>query len=153
MRTFDLTPLLQSAIGFDDIFRWTDNLGRIDQAERAYPPYNIEKTGENEYRISMALAGFGEDDLSITLEDDVLSVSGKVETSEEGKKISYLHQGIARRAFERKFQLADTIRVTGADFTQGLLNISLEREIPEHKKPRQIEIRSPEEAIEGRKAA
>ena len=144
MRTFDLTPLLQSAIGFDDIFRWTDNLGRIDQAERAYPPYNIEKTGENEYRISMALAGFGEDDLS---------VSGKVETSEEGKKISYLHQGIARRSFERKFQLADTIRVTGADFTQGLLNISLEREIPEHKKPRQIEIRSPKEAIEGRKAA
>lgn len=140
MRELDFSPLLQFGVGFDDMFRLTDSLRRLD-GDRSYPPYNIERIDENDYRITMALAGFTEDDLDITVEDDTLTVTGSAqeETGEEDEK-TYLYRGIARRAFERKFQLADTIKVKDASFENGLLNIELEREIPEHKRPRQIAI-------------
>ncbi len=143
MRTIDFSPLMQSAIGFDELFRMAENFGKgMDAPDRAYPPYNIEKLGEDGYRITMALAGFDKDDVSITLENDMLTVEGAVETKEEETGKQFIHRGIATRSFIRKFQLADLIKVTGADFKNGLLHIELTREIPEHKKPRTIPIGS-----------
>lgn len=141
MRRIDFSPLMQSAIGFDDFFRMAENLGKgIDTAEKAYPPYNIEKIGEDGYRITMALAGFAKDDVTITVENDLLTIEGKVEQTEAEKAREFVHRGIATRSFVRKFQLADLIKVNNASFDNGLLHIDLEREIPEHKKPRQIPI-------------
>ena len=141
MRRIDFSPLMQSAIGFDELFRMAENFGKgVDTQDRAYPPYNIEKLGEDGYRITMALAGFGEDDVTITLENDMLTVEGAVAEKETEKTKQFIHRGIATRSFIRKFQLADLIKVTGANFENGLLHIELEREIPEHKKPRQIPI-------------
>ena len=147
MRRLDFSPLMQSAIGFDELFRMAENFGKgMDAPDRAYPPYNIEKLGEDGYRITMALAGFSEDEVSITLENDMLTVEGKVVPSEEDKTKQFIHRGIATRSFVRKFQLADLIKVTGASFDNGLLHIELMREIPEHKKPRQIKIESAAQA-------
>lgn len=157
MRALDFAPLLRSSIGFENLNRLVDFATRGDGD--AYPPYNIEKLGDGAYRISMAVAGFGQDELDLTVQDNVLIVVGRADQPAEGETREFLHRGIAKRAFERRFQLADTIKVTGAGYEHGLLNIELVREIPEHKKPRRIEIGtdSAPAAIEGvseqRKAA
>jgi len=138
MRTLDFAPLLRSSIGFENLNRLVDLATRGEGD--AYPPYNIEKVGEDSYRISMATAGFTRDELEITAQDNVLTVTGRANEPAEGDKREFLHRGIGKRAFERRFQLADTIRVTGAGYNDGLLNIELVREVPEHKKPRTIAI-------------
>ena len=137
MRTLDFAPLLRSSIGFENLNRLVDFATRGDSD--AYPPYNIEKLAEDAYRISMAVAGFGRDELELTVQDNVLIVLGKTEKADDAER-QFLHRGIAKRAFERRFQLADTIKVTGAGYSDGLLNIELKREVPEHKKPRRIAI-------------
>ncbi len=138
MRSFDFTPLLRSSVGFENLNRLVDAATRGDGS--AYPPYNIEKLGEDAYRISMAVAGFGEEDLDVTVHENVLIISGKATEREEEESREYLHRGIGTRAFERRFELADTIKVTGAHYANGLLNVELAREIPEEKKPRKISI-------------
>ena len=140
MRTFDLNPLLRSGIGFDRFDRILDSLSRQDDAQLSYPPYNIAKSGADDYRISMAVAGFGEDDVEITVKEKTLVVKGKAQAEQDG--VAYLHRGIAGRGFERRFELADDIKVVGARMEHGLLHIDLVREVPEHKKPRRIEIGS-----------
>jgi molecular chaperone IbpA len=152
--TFDLTPLFRSTIGFDNLSRLTESANQFDSKQVSYPPYNIEKLGEDEYRISMAVAGFAEDDIEITVEDSSLLITGKASEEENGSS-SYLHRGIARRAFERRFQLADHIKVSGANPENGLLHIELVREVPEEKRPRTIEIKrkAASKAIESKKAA
>jgi molecular chaperone IbpA len=139
MRTIDLTPLYRSTVGFDRFASMLDSALSHD-ATPSYPPYNIEKTGENAYRITVAVAGFAESDLSIEAREGVLIVSGRREPSEEEKARTYLYRGIAERAFERRFQLADHVKATGATVENGLLHIALEREVPEALKPRRIEI-------------
>ena len=138
MRSFDVAPLLRSSIGFENLNRLVDFATRGEGD--AYPPYNIEKVGEDTYRISMATAGFSREELDITAQDNVLIVTGRALDSAEGDGREFLHRGIAKRAFERRFQLADTIKVTGASYNDGLLDIQLVREVPEHKKPRTIQI-------------
>ncbi|PXA86304.1 heat-shock protein [Nostoc sp. 3335mG] len=138
MRTLDFAPLLRSSIGFENLNRLVDFATRGEGD--AYPPYNIEKLAEDAYRISMAVAGFGREELELTVQDNVLIVIGKAEPKAEDAERQFLHRGIAKRAFERRFQLADTIKVTGAGYADGLLNIELKREVPEHKKPRRIAI-------------
>ncbi|WP_454883822.1 Hsp20 family protein [Sphingomonas oryzagri] len=145
MRTLDFAPLLRSSIGFENLNRLVDFATRGEGD--AYPPYNIEKLAEDTYRISMAVAGFGREELELTVQDNVLIVIGKAEPNAEDAERQFLHRGIAKRAFERRFQLADTIKVTGAGYADGLLNIDLKREVPEHKKPRRIAIDS--QAVEG----
>ena len=139
MRTFDLSPLYRSTVGFDRLFSLLDTAGGADTAQ-PYPPYNIERTGENTYRVTMAVAGFGEGDLDIQAKENVLAVKGekKEEKTDEGREV--LYRGIAARAFERRFQLADHVEVTGASLENGLLHIELVREIPEKMKPRKISI-------------
>lgn len=139
MRGFDISPLLRSSIGFENLNRLVEYAGRVDAGD-AYPPYNIEKTGEGSYRIQMAVAGFAREELDLTVQENTLLVTGQAANDADGKERVFLHRGIAKRAFERRFQLADTIKVTGASFENGLLNIDLVREIPEHKKPRKVEI-------------
>ena len=138
MRTYDLSPLFRSTVGFDRMMRLLDAAGRVDGEAPSYPPYNIEKTGENAYRITMAVAGFSTDELNISVQEGVLTVTGKALKEEEPKQ--FLHRGIARRAFERRFELADHIQATGADLANGLLHIDLVREVPEAMKPRTIKI-------------
>ncbi len=138
MRTLDFAPLLRSSIGFENLNRLVDFATRGDG--ESYPPYNIEKLAEDAYRISMAVAGFSRDELELIVQDNVLVVIGKTEQRAEESERQFLHRGIAKRAFERRFQLADTIKVTGAGYADGLLNIELKREVPEHKKPRRIAI-------------
>ncbi|KAA5604936.1 Hsp20 family protein [Roseospira marina] len=141
MRTFDLAPLHRFAIGFDNVSRLLDAASRVDEQATAYPPYNIEKVSENDYRITMAVAGFAPETLDVTVHDSTLVISGRQErATEEANR--YLHRGIATRAFERKFELADHIKVRGASIENGLLHVSLERVVPEEKKPRKIEIAS-----------
>ena len=143
MRTFDLAPLYRSTVGFD---RLLDLLESADTAQ-GYPPYNIERSDENNYRVTIAAAGFAEKDLGVEVADGVLTVTGK---REDAAKPAYLHQGIAGRAFERKFQLAEHVEVKGAKLENGLLHIDLERVVPEAKKPRRIAINAPElKTIEG----
>ncbi|HEX3972924.1 MAG TPA: Hsp20 family protein [Stellaceae bacterium] len=137
MNALDFSPLFRSTIGFDRLTRLMD-AASVDPSANGYPPYNIEATGENAYRLTMAVAGFGADDLDITAKEGALIVTGKALKEEEGKQ--YLHRGIARRAFERRFQLADHIRVAGASLDNGLLHVDLVREVPEALKPRKIEI-------------
>jgi molecular chaperone IbpA len=139
MDGFDFSPLFRSTIGFDRLTRLVDAAAQVDTGS-AYPPYNIETTAENAYRLTMAVAGFGADDLEITAKEGALVVTGKARKEDEGKH--YLHRGIARRAFERRFQLADHIRVAGASLDNGLLHVDLVREVPEALKPRKIEIAS-----------
>jgi molecular chaperone IbpA len=139
MRTFDLTPLYRSTIGFDRLFSLLDQADRAESAP-TYPPYNIERTSEDAYRITIAVAGFGEADLALEVRDGLLSVRGEKKPVEGEAKAEMLHQGIASRSFERRFQLADHVQVTGAGLSHGLLHIDLVREIPEAKKPRSIPI-------------
>ena len=144
MRSFDFSPLFRSTVGFDRLF---DMLDQVADTSQGYPPYNIERTSDNQYRITVAVAGFGDKDLNVEVRDGVLSVAGK---REDAEKQSYLHHGIAGRAFERRFQLADHVEVKGAKLENGLLHIELERVVPEEKKPRRIQINAPElKAIEG----
>ena len=138
MCNFDLSPLYRSAIGFDRLANMLDAASRNEQ-QPSYPPYNIELTGENAYRISMAVAGFSQDELEILSESGNLVIRGK--KAEEQVERQYLYQGIAARNFERRFQLADHVRVESATIADGLLHVDLVREIPEAMKPRRIEIR------------
>jgi len=140
MRTLDLSPLFRSTIGIDRMSRLLDSALQFDTAAPAYPPYNIEKTGEDAYRITMAVAGFGEDDLEVVTSENTLTVRAKATSDEEEKSRVFLHRGIAGRAFERRFQLADYIKVSGATLVNGLLNIELVREVPEAQKPRTVKI-------------
>lgn len=137
MRQFDLAPLYRNTVGFDRLFSMLDQMVSVDAAP-SYPPYNIERTGENAYRISIAVAGFAENDLSVEVRDGAVIVSAR--KAEEDDTRTYLHRGIATRAFERKFTLADHVRVEGASNADGMLHIDLVREIPEALKPRRIEI-------------
>jgi len=138
MDSFDFSPLFRSTIGFDRLMRLADAATRVEGGANAYPPYNIETTGENAYRLTMAVAGFAADDLDITVKENALLISGKSKKDEESRE--YLYRGIARRAFERRFQLADHIKVAGSSLDNGLLHVDLVREIPEAMKPRKIEI-------------
>lgn len=138
MRSFDLTPLYRATVGFDRIADLMDRVVASDIAQPTYPPYNIEKTDEDAYRISIAVAGFTPDDLTVEVKDGALSVAARKSPEDEGR--SYLHRGIATRAFERRFALADHVRVTGATHEHGMLHIDLVRETPEALKPRRIEI-------------
>jgi molecular chaperone IbpA len=140
MRTFDFSPLYRSTVGFDSVTRLLESALRADEGQSSYPPYNIEKTGENAYRITMAVAGFGENDITITAQDNSLVVTGKLEKTEEDKK--FLHRGIAGRAFERRFELAEHVRVASASLVNGLLHVELVKEVPEAKKPRTVKIES-----------
>jgi len=137
MRRYDLAPLLRSSVGFDRFGQLFDAARQSDGASSPYPPYNIEKLDDS-YRISLAVAGFAEADVEITVKENVLIVEGKALAEREG--IAFLHHGIAGRGFERRFQLADNVQVTGANLENGLLHIELERHTPEHLKPRRIEI-------------
>ncbi len=142
MRQFDLSPLYRNTIGFDRLFSMLDQVvGGVDQAP-AYPPYNIERTGENDYRISIAVAGFTDKDLSIDVKENTLSVRGEKVAEANDKKPEILYQGIAARSFERRFQIADGVQAVGASLDHGLLHIHLVREIPEAKKPKLIPITS-----------
>lgn len=138
MRNFDLAPLYRATVGFDQIADMMDRVLSSDISQPTYPPYNIEKTADDAYRISIAVAGFSDAELSVEVKEGALVVSARKSDDEEGK--TYLHRGIATRAFERKFQLADHVRVTGAAHADGMLHIDLVREVPEALKPRRIEI-------------
>ena len=140
MRSFDPAPLYRSTVGFDRLFSLMDQLAGVDAPSPSYPPYNIEKISETGYRISLAVAGFAESDLAIETKEGTLVVRGeKVEAADAAPR-EFLFQGIAARQFERRFQLADTVQVTGARLENGLLHIDLVREIPEAKKPRLVPI-------------
>jgi molecular chaperone IbpA len=141
MNTFDLSPLYRTAIGFDRLADMLSNASRLES--NGYPPYNIESLGEDTYRITMAVAGFGRDELEIVSEQNTLTVSGsKRESDSQDEDREFLYRGIANRSFERRFQLADHVKVKGADLENGLLHIELQRELPERMKPRTIEIGS-----------
>ncbi len=148
---FDLSPLYRSTVGFDRLARMLDEVSSSETP--AYPPYNIERLGEDEYRITMAVAGFGPEDIAIDAEGNSLSISGKKAANGDAK-FEYLHQGIAARAFERRFQLASHVEVKGATLENGLLHISLKREVPEALKPRRIDIKgNAPAALEAKRAA
>ncbi|TCL01334.1 molecular chaperone IbpA [Shimia isoporae] len=138
MRTYDFAPLYRSSVGFDQLANLMDRVLTNDVAQPSYPPYNIEKTADDAYRISLAVAGFSSDDLSIEVKENALLVTAS--KGQEDKEKTFLHRGIATRAFERRFHLADHVRVIGASHTDGMLHIELQREIPEALKPRRIEI-------------
>ncbi len=147
---FDFSPLLRSSIGFENINRLIDIATRAAEGDNSFPPYNIEKVGTDAYRITMAVAGFTRAELDLTVQENTLVVTGKAADEAQPAERSFLHRGIAKRAFERRFQLADVIKVTGASYENGLLNIDLVREVPEHKKPRKVEIGGEEApALEG----
>ncbi len=143
MPTFDFSPLFRTAVGFDRMSQLADRAMRMDEQASAYPPYNIEKLSEDDYRITMAVAGFTEADLDITVHEHALIIKAKKEKADEqaAANTTYLHRGIATRSFERRFQLADHIHVTDAKLENGLLHIDLLREVPEALKPRKIEIK------------
>lgn len=139
MRSFDLSPLFRSSVGYDGMARILDNMTR--EPAPTYPPYNIERLNEDGYRITMAVAGFGENDINIEVKENQLMIAGKVvKDDEESEDRQYLHRGIAERAFERRFSLADHVKVTGAGLENGLLHVDIVREIPEAKKPRTIPV-------------
>jgi molecular chaperone IbpA len=152
MRTLDFAPLYRSAVGFDRFASLLE--AATGEAAGGYPPYNIERTDENAYRIEMAVAGFRPDELNIEVKENLLTVQGRKAANDEGRR--FLHRGLAERNFERRFQLADFVVVTEAKLADGLLSISLKRELPEALKPRRIEIsagKSEAQLIEGEKAA
>lgn len=146
----DFSPLFRSTVGFDRLSRLLEASTLADTGT-PYPPYNIIKLDEDNYRITMAVAGFAEKDIEITAKENQLIVAGRTLQREENKEAVYLHRGIAERAFERRFQLADHIRVTGASMENGLLTVELVREIPEQMKPRRIDIKSGAKTISGKK--
>lgn len=138
MRNFDFSPLHRSTIGFDRLARLLDANTAVDTGANSYPPYNIEQLDENDYRITMAVAGFDQSEINIEAKENSLTISGKKEPLQEDAR--YLHRGIAARSFERNFEVADHVVVTGASLVNGLLHVELERQLPEEKKPRQIKI-------------
>jgi molecular chaperone IbpA len=147
MRNFDLSPLYRATVGFDRVADLMDRVLTQDLPQPSYPPYNIEKTSENGYRISIAVAGFTGDELSVEVKENALIVAARKARDEEER--TYLHRGIATRAFERRFHLADHLKVTGATHADGMLHIDLVREVPEALKPRRIEI-ARGDAVEGK---
>ena len=136
MRSYDLTPLYRSTVGFDRVFDLLDTMGKTETG--GYPPYNIERLDENDYRITLAVAGFAEDELDVELHENALTITGSRKDEDQGR--TFLYQGIAGRSFQRRFQLAEHVKVAGASLVNGLLNIELKREIPESAKPRKISI-------------
>ena len=148
MRTYDFSPLYRSAVGFDRLARQLESAARSSQ-ENGWPPYNIETTGEDAYRIEIAVAGFSADELNIEAKENLLTVTGKKAANDDGQR-TFLHRGLAERDFERRFQLADYVVVKGADLSNGLLTIDLQRELPEALKPRRIEIATGQGLIEGK---
>ena len=138
MRPFDFAPLYRSTVGFDRLFQLLDSVGGVESEASTYPPYNIERKSETEYRISMAVAGFARDDIDIQVKEQSLTIKGEKKAAD--KEAQYLHRGIATRAFERRFQLADHVEVTGADLQDGLLHVDLVRNVPERLKPRAVQI-------------
>ena len=144
MRSYDLTPLYRNTVGFDRVFDLLDQVGKVDAG--GYPPYNIERLDENDYRITLAVAGFSEENIDIVALENSLTVTGRRPDADEGR--TFLYQGIAGRSFERRFQLAEHVVVTGASLANGLLNIELRREVPEAKKPRKIAINGQTGAVE-----
>ena len=138
MRTFDYSPFYRATVGFDRVFDLLDNVAS-QSGTNGYPPYNIEKAGDNAYRIVMAVAGFAEAELNVTQKENELLVTGQTQSGTDGEK-QFLYRGIAGRNFERRFQLADHVKVSGAKLANGLLTVELQREIPEEKKPRSISI-------------
>ncbi|HTV88678.1 MAG TPA: Hsp20 family protein [Stellaceae bacterium] len=155
MDRFDFSPLFRSTIGFDRLARLVDTATRVEGAAPTYPPYNIEVTGDDSYRLTMAVAGFAQNELDITVHENTLIVTGKAQKEDETAR--YLHRGIARRAFERRFSLADHIKVSGASMDNGLLHVDLVREVPEAMKPRTIKIAGAEpsrpQVVEQKQAA
>lgn len=151
MRNFDFSPLYRTAVGFDRLANLLESAAAADSAS-GYPPYNIETTGENAYRVEIAVAGFRPEDLNVEVKENVLTVQGRKPANDEPKR--YLHRGLAERNFERRFQLADYVVVTDAQLADGLLSISLKRELPEQLKPRRVEIKAPASGglIEGQAA-
>jgi molecular chaperone IbpA len=141
MTTFDFSPLFRTSVGYDRLANLLNATHRLEQGN-SFPPYNIQKAGEDRYRITMAVAGFSESDLNITSENGKLVVTGEKPGEKEGEENGFLYRGIATRSFERRFSLADHVKVTGARLDNGLLHIELEREIPEAMKPRSIQIQS-----------
>lgn len=148
MRTIDFTPLYRSAVGFDRLASLLEAASR-SEGPTGYPPYNIESVGDNAYRIEVAVAGFKPDELNIEARENTLSVQGRKTANDDGAARRYLHRGLAERNFERRFQLADHVVVTGAALADGLLSISLERQLPEQLKPRRIDIATGKPRIEG----
>jgi len=140
MTRYDFSPLFRSTVGFDHLFRLLDSAADLSEAALSYPPYNIEKMAEDKYRITMAVAGFGQDDLTVEARENKLTVIGKADQEDDQR--STLYRGIAGRAFNRTFHLADHVEVTGAELENGLLQIDLVRRLPEEMRPRRIEIRS-----------
>jgi len=155
MRNFDLAPLYRATVGFDQIADLMDRVRSSDAGAQTYPPYNIEKTADDAYRITIAVAGFGEDDLGVEVKENSLIVSAR--KSDQPDERTYLHRGIATRAFERRFHLADHVQVSGASYANGMLHIDLKREVPEALKPRTIAIEKGDvvnvKAVEKGKAA
>jgi molecular chaperone IbpA len=149
MITYDFSPLFRSTVGFDRMMRLVEDALRLDTSGPGYPPYNIEKTDENKYRISMAVAGFGENELSVEVRENTLHVAG--DKKEQDRDAQYLYRGIASRSFKHQIRLADHVRVVGAGLENGLLTIDLVRELPEAMKPRRIEIASSGQAKAGGK--
>jgi molecular chaperone IbpA len=147
MRSFDFAPFYRSTVGFDRLFSMLDQVGGMEGSAPSYPPYNIERSGENAYRISVAVAGFAHADLSIEVRENTLRIRGE-QTNDEEKSKDVLYQGIAARNFERSFQLADYVQVKGASLENGLLHVDLVREIPETMKPRAIPIASSGKLLE-----
>ena len=153
MRAFDFSPLFRSAIGFDRLPSMLDAATRSNGESQGYPPYNIEKLSADSYRIAIAVAGFRSEDLEIEAKDGALIVKGRIKSDPEAKDVQYLHRGIAGRAFERRFQLAEHVEVRDADLVNGMLLIDLVRELPEAMKPRQIQIKSTQTGLEHQPAA
>jgi molecular chaperone IbpA len=153
MRTFNLAPLYRSTVGFDRLFSMLNQVPDFEGATPGYPPYNIERTGDNAYRISVAVAGFSEPELTIVAKENTLTIRGDKQTKTDEKNGEVLYQGIAARAFERVFQLADHVEVKGARLENGLLHVDLTREVPEANKPRQIPIGNGRAGVVEAKAA
>lgn len=150
MRAYDFTPLYRSAVGFDRLANLLETAARTSEAG-GWPPYNIETTGENTYRIEIAVAGYTPDELSLEVKENLLTVTGRKTANDDTTERTYLHRGLAERDFERRFQLADYVVVSGTDLVNGLLSITLKRELPEALKPRRIEIGTPKALIESGK--
>ncbi len=149
MHAYDLSPLFRSTVGFDHLSRMIDNAFKADERAQTYPPYNIAKLSDDEYEITMAVAGFKQSDLTITAQQNSLVVTGNNAEKEEKNGVTYLHKGIGTRGFERKFSLADHVKVISANLADGLLTLRLQREIPEASKPRMIAINT-ENVLEGK---
>lgn len=152
MRAYDFAPLYRSTVGFDRLASMVDRAMSVDVNTNGYPPYNIEKIDENDYRISVAVAGFSDDELSIEMRDGQLVISAKKADAEDTSEVTYLHRGIAARSFEKRFHLADHVRAVGAKTENGILHVELVREVPEALKPRRIEIADARKTIDAKPA-